>query len=185
MHSSTLLLLSITILLCLTTDICAVEHNSALSQMIKSIDQTCNNIHGLLTYQRRIIKIEVTKEAPLRIKVDMELTSQYSPTLKQRFSVEGMVCHHGFDRNAGEAACRSKKKKFQMAWGNYTWEPTSNELNDKCYFEYNDDPFIVPCHFILDNFDCSSDATSLNDCTFSPLFHHHCTNDMHVGIACS
>ncbi|CAF3384019.1 unnamed protein product [Rotaria socialis] len=183
MHSSTLLL-TLAVLLC-ATSIDGVQDNSGLAEMLKTIDQTCNNIHGLLTHQRKIINIQVTKQAPVRVKVEMELTSQYSPTLKQRFSVEGMVCHHGFDRNAAQAACRSQKKNLQMFSNNYYWEPSPNDLHDKCYFEYNNDPLIVPCHFVLDNFNCTSDATSLNDCTHTPLFQHHCTTDMHVGIGCS
>ncbi|CAF4662410.1 unnamed protein product [Rotaria sp. Silwood1] len=138
-----------------------------------------------LCYQRRIVDIQVTKDAPVRIKVDMELKSQSSSTLKQYFSVEGMVCHHGFDRNAAQAACRSQNKKLQMFATNYQWKPSSTDLHDKCYFEYNEDPFIVPCEFVLDNFNCTSEATSLTDCTYTPLFEHRCTKDMHVGIGCS
>ncbi len=162
-----------------------VEDDSGLNRMLKSIDKTCNSIHSLLTYQRKIVNIEVTKDSPVRIKIDMELTSQSSPMLKQDFSVEGMVCHHGFNRNAAQAACRSQKKKLQMFSTDYEWQPTQNDLNDKCYFQYNKDPFVVPCEFILDNFNCTSEATSLNDCTYTPLFQHQCTNDMHVGIGCS
>ncbi|CAF4866915.1 unnamed protein product [Rotaria sp. Silwood1] len=153
--------------------------------MLKTIDQTCSNIHALLSYQRKIVDIQVTKDAPVRIKVDMELKSQSSPALKQYFSVEGMVCHHGFDRNAAQAACRSQNKKLQMFATNYQWKPSSTDLHDKCYFEYNEDPFIVPCEFVLDNFNCTSEATSLTDCTYTPLFEHRCTKDMHVGIGCS
>lgn len=163
----------------------AVEDSSGLNRMLKSIDQTCNNIHSLLTYQRKVINIQVTKDAPLRIKIDMELTSQHSSTIKHNFTVEGMICHNGFDRNTAQAACRSQKKKLQMFSTDFEWEATDDTLNDKCYFVYDNDPFIVPCDFVLDNFSCTSDATSLNDCTSSPLFQHQCTKYMHVGIMCS
>jgi len=161
------------------------QDNSGLDRMLKSIDKTCNNIHSLLTYQRKIINIQVTKDAPVRLKIDIELTPQTSSELKQHFSVEGMVCHHGFDLNAAQAACRSQKKKLQMFGTNYEWEASPDDLDDKCYFDYESDPFVVPCEFVLDNFNCTSDATSLNDCTYTPLFQHQCTNDMHVGIGCS
>jgi hypothetical protein len=178
------LLFSITLFLCLV-NIHGAQDGSGFDRMLKSIDKTCNSIHSLLTYQRKIVNIQVTKDAPIRIKIDMELTSQSSSTSKQLFSVEGMVCHHGFNRNAAQAACRSQKKKLQMFSTNYEWEPLSSDLSDKCYFGYNSDPFVVPCEFVLDNFNCTNDATSLNDCTYTPLFQHQCTNDMHVGIGCS
>jgi len=181
---STTLLLSITVIFCLAS-IHSAQDGSGLDGMLKSIDQTCNNIHSLLTYQRKIVNIKVTKDAPVRLKIDMELTSQSSSTLKQHFSVEGMVCHHGFNRNAAQAACHSQKKKLQMFSPNYEWEPSSDDLDDKCYFQFNNDPFVVPCQFVLDNFNCTSDATSLNDCTYTPLFEHRCTKDMHVGIGCA
>ncbi|CAF1004304.1 unnamed protein product [Adineta steineri] len=184
MMSHSILLLSITVLLCVTNTH-GNQRDSGLGRMLKSIDKTCTNIHSLLTYQRKIVNITITKEAPVRIKVDMELTTPQSPTSKQYFSVEGMICHNGFDRNAAQAACRSQKKKLQMFSTNYEWEASSTDLHDKCYFEYNSDPFVVPCDFILDNFSCTSDATSLNDCTYTPLFQHQCTNDMHVGIGCA
>ncbi len=182
--SHSILLLSITVLLCLTS-IHGAQSTSGLDRMLKSIDTTCTHIHSLLTYQRKIINIQVTKEAPVRIKIDMELTSPLAPLAKQHFSVEGMVCQNGFDRNAAQAACRSRKKKLQMFSTNYEWTPSPTDLHDKCYFEYNSDPFVVPCEFVLDNFNCTSDATSLNDCSYTALFQHQCTNDMHVGIGCS
>ncbi|CAF1214024.1 unnamed protein product [Adineta ricciae] len=162
-----------------------IQDTVILNKTAKSIDQTCNNIHTLLTYQRKIVNIHVTKEAPVRIKIDMELTSPLSSTSKHSFSVEGMVCHHGFDRNAAQAACRSQKKNLQMFSPNYQWEPSTDDLYEKCYFQFNNDPFIVPCQFVLDNFNCTDKATSLNDCTYSSLFQHQCTNEMHVGIMCS
>jgi hypothetical protein len=182
--SHSILLLSITVLLCLTS-IHGAQSTSGLDRMLKSIDATCSHIHSLLTYQRKIINIQVTKEAPVRIKIDMELTSPLAPLAKQHFSVEGMVCQNGFDRNAAQAACRSRKKKLQMFSTNYEWTPSPTDLHDKCYFEYNSDPFVVPCEFVLDNFNCTSDATSLNDCSYTALFQHQCTNDMHVGIGCA
>ena len=107
------LTICVLLLFCLFT-IHNVQGSTGLSGILRSIDHTCNNIHGLLTYHRRIVNITVTKDAPVRVKVDMELTSQSSSSLKERLSVEGMVCHNGFDRNAAEAACRSQKKKLQM-----------------------------------------------------------------------
>ncbi|UJR38312.1 hypothetical protein I4U23_030982 [Adineta vaga] len=180
-----IVLLSFIFCFSLATTFNVPQQNSGLDRMIKSIDKTCSSIHSLLTYQRNITNIQVTKEAPLRIKIDMELTSPLSPTMKQHFSVEGMVCHHGFDRVAAEAACRSQNKKLQMFSTNFEWHASPIDLHDKCYFEYNSDPFVVPCEFVLDNFNCTSDARNLNDCHFGALFQHQCTRDMHVGIACS
>lgn len=162
-----------------------VDSKSNLDRMLRSIDTTCASIHSLLTYQRKIVNISVTREAPVRIKIDMELTAQSTPSIKHYFSVEGMICQHGFNRNAAQAACYSQKKKLQMFSTNYEWEPSTDSLHDKCYFAYNGDPFVVPCDFVLDNFNCSSSATSLNECNYTPLFQHSCTRDMHVGISCS
>ena len=178
------MIILMTLILSLTR-IHAAQDGSSLDRMLKSIDETCSNIHALLTYQRKIVDIRVTKDAPVRLKIDMELTLPSSPLQKQSFSVEGMVCHHGFDRNAAQAVCRSQKKNLQMYTTNYDWTPSTDDLRDKCYFEYNSDPFVVPCQFVLDNFNCTSEARSLNDCTYTPLFQHSCTKDMHVGILCS
>ena len=152
---------------------------------MRSIDETCNDIHALLTYQRKLIDIEVTRETPVRLKLTMELTSPKTPTVKANFTAEGMLCDHGFDRTTAEALCRSKGKKLQMFGTGYEWTPNANELNDKCYFDYKGDPFIVPCDFVLENFKCNSDTPTLADCIYSPLFQHSCTKDNHIGISCS
>ena len=187
MHLPTHLLAIATALLLTSSSATIFQQGpTGLDRMLKSIDKTCSSIHSLLTYQRKIINIQVTKEAPVRIKVDMELTSPLSPSApNQRFIFECMLCHHGFNRNAAQAACRSQKKKLQMFATNYEWEASADDLHDKCYFEYNGDPFIVPCEFVLDNFNCSSEASSLTECSYTPLFQHSCTKDMHVGIGCS
>lgn len=145
---------------------------------------TCEKLYGLLAYPRVVQNVTVLRISPLRVRV--HLLAQ-GPSQSIRFSVDGMVCQHGFDQNAANAACRSENFNHAVLVPNVTWQPPAPGSGQECIMDTDNYKSVIPCEFILNQVSCPVTATSLGQCRFPPIFtpSAQCNRYTHVGLVCT
>ena len=146
-------------------------------------DEILHALRSNVPSPRGIVSMTVLENAPVRLRVEMELTNP-ATNAKNRFFVEGLVCQNGFNQYVGDAICRSQNKRCVAVIPNLPFRPDPINLKYKCYFQYAQDQLEIQYTYLLDKFICPCNALNLNACNHTDLFEHQCAGDMHVGVMC-
>lgn len=160
-------------------------HAASLAQTRDVGLATCEKIYGLLAYPRITQNITVLRTSPLRVRA--HLLAQ-GPTKSIPFSVEGMVCQHGFDQNAANAACRSQNFNNAVMVPNIEWQPPfGTGAGQECIMDTESYKSVIPCEYILSQLSCPVSAVNLAQCKYPPLFTAapSCNRYTHIGLICT
>jgi hypothetical protein len=145
---------------------------------------TCEDVYGVMPYPRVITNITLIGTSPLRVRVHLLAKS---PSRSIPFSVEGMVCHVGFNENAANAACRSQNYNRAVFVTNVDWQAPPTGSGQECIMDTGTYKSVIPCEYMLHQITCPAWAMSLMQCTFPPLFTQPaaCNRYTHVGLICT
>ncbi|CAF3604040.1 unnamed protein product [Rotaria sordida] len=155
--------------------------NYATSRALIPWQQTCHNMFNLFASARSIAEITVQELLPLRIRVKIQLENPGSDR-RDYFYVDGHVCQNGFNQSAANTVCRSLGKGSNSVY--LMNRPLGDQPFDQCLFQYGADRIVIPCTFLMEQFNCAANAKNLATCQHTKMFEHQCAGDMYVGVVC-